>query len=418
MTPGRFGVSLLVYVAVLTPDHAISAQPAAVDSLLRANAYPISYQDGRLSGAALRILSDMADSAQFFALGEEHNTRAIPHFTTALFNLLRETEGFQYLALEEGPYLGRLLSAAARRGGRDSVLALGRRFPNAFHMYTEDELEMIGDIGRASNDRIAPVWGLNQEFGVVPVYTRLSDLAPNAHARATVQQLLTDALRYEGERFQENLHYLPAVARLEHFVRLREMFAPKPGSEIEELIAQTQLSYRIYAPYAAKPAPPSRVFYESGLAREKNMKRLFAARYKEAERRTAAMPKVLVKSGHLHLYRGLSERTEYYSLGNFLSELAIFNGLGSVHIYAIVERPHVREGWLAPFVTAASVGVDILFDLRSLQPLVARNRVADISPQMRRLILGYDAVLLLRDGAQGSLDRLRTPRFRWYPEER
>jgi hypothetical protein len=122
-----------------------------------------------------------------------------------------------------------------------------------------------------------------------------------------------------------------------------------------------------------------------------------------------------VKSGHLHLYRGHSERTELLTLGNFLAELAIFNGFRSTHLYATVDRPYVRDGWLAPFVRAAPAGMDALIDLRDLQPLAARNRIADLSPQVRRLILAYDAVLVFRDSAQGSLDRLRTARFRWYP---
>jgi hypothetical protein len=400
---------------VLGLQDAAHAQAVSLDSLLSAHTYSISYDRGVLAGDGLKALSGMIEGSQFVALGEEHNTRAIPRFTTALFRVLRENHGFQYLALEEGPYIGRLLSAAARTGGHDSVMALARRHANAFHMYTEEELEMAAEVGRSSAESVEPIWGVNQEFGASHVLERLTLLAPNDSARARAQQLLARAQQYEAERFQENVHYLAAVARADDFAELRDSFIPSAGSEADVLLTQLELSRRIYAPFAMRPAPPIQAFHRSGQERERHMKQLLSERLREAQRRTAKVPRVLVKSGHLHLYRGHSERTELLTLGNFLAELAIFNGFRSTHLYATVDRPYVRDGWLAPFVRAAPAGMDALIDLRDLQPLAARNRIADLSPQVRRLILAYDAVLVFRDSAQGSLDRLRTARFRWYP---
>jgi len=199
-----------------------------------------------------------------------------------------------------------------------------------------------------------------------------------------------------------------------HFERLRGVSFRGGASEADWLITQLALSNRIYAPYRSGRAPPPSAFHEAGRARETNMKRLFAERHREAEASRAALPKVLVKSGHLHLYRGLSPRTELYTLGNFLSELAVFHGLESLHLYALVDRPYVRDGWLGPFARAALPGEATLFDLRPLAGWARREEALD--PNVRRLIMGYDVLVFLRDGAAGSLEDLRTPRFRWYPE--
>ena len=407
------GAALLAQTATAVPG-----QEIALETQLSAHAHTIRIAVGDLAGPGGDLLKAAMGNVQFVALGEEHNTRAIPAFTTALFEGLHKRHGFHYLALEEGPYVGQLLSRFARTRGREAALALGLRHPNAFHMYTVEELRMIGDIGRVSTAQGDALWGLNQEFGASHVYLRLTEIAPNDAAKLVAGELLNQALAYEAERFQKNTHYLAQVARPGDFERLRGAFAPEPGSEADRLIAQTALSHRIYAPYAANPPPASEVFHASGLERETNMKHLFAEQYRAATAKGDSLPKVVVKSGALHLYRGLSERTELYTLGNFLSELAIFNGKESFHLWVTVVRVDVREGFLAPFAAAARPSENTLFDLRPLQPGAARNTLPNLDPQLRRLIMGYDALVLLRDGEPGSIEPLRTPNFRWYPEEK
>src|SRR5262249_45835084 len=148
-------------------------------------------------------------------------------------------------------------------------------------MYTEDELNFIADAARASNATTNPVWGLNQMFGAMHVYDRLVQIAPNAKARDIAQQLLGEAKEYEAERFQKNAHYME-LAQPEVFERLHDAFHPAAGSEADFLISQLALSNRIFAPYAAKPRPSADAFYESGEARERNMKLLFASDLRKA----------------------------------------------------------------------------------------------------------------------------------------
>lgn len=414
-------LAALIFGLTLT-TFSVGRQPS-VETLLRANAHPISIRDGDLSGEGARMIASATDGVQFVALGEAHNRRAVHAFGGALFRLLHRGHGFNYLALEEDPYLGRLSSAASRKGGREAMVKLALRYPNAFHLLTEEELEMIGDIGRMSRARAEPIWGLNQVFGAAHIYERLREIAPDANARAVAGRLLDNALEYERERFRKNIHYVAGVAAPADFEQLRAAFRPKAGSEAEWLINQTALSNRIFSPYVTRPRPAPGVFYESGVMRETNMKRLFAERYREAQAKGDGLPKVLAMFGQLHLYRGLSEQTDLFTLGNYLSELAIFNGGQSFHIYMMVDSPAAREGWQGAVIRAVeNVGEKtddgVIVDLRPLKSLaVARNpESAKLDPSLRRLLLGYDAYLYLRDGEAGSIERLKTPNFRAYPD--
>ena len=398
---------------------AVVAQPPTRDDLIRANAYPFKIVDGVLAGPGADLIAKSSEDKEFVALGEEHNRAGVHAFGGALFRHLATQRGFQYLALEEDPYVGRLLSASARSGGRSAVIELARRYPNAFHMYTESEFEMIADAANVSNARSDPIWGLNQVFGAMHIYERLMALAPDAAARAAAERLRDQAREYEGERFQKNVSYMSTVARPEDFAELRKAFHPAAGSEAEFLIEQMALSNRIFAPYVTKPSPAAEAFYESGARREWNMKQLFAEDLRRAQKNGDPNPKVMVMLGQLHLYRGLSERTDLYTLGNFLSELATFEGMQSLHIYSTVNTDFEFKSPRAPLARAALAVLGessgVVIDLRPLVQLARHDSTLD--PQLRHLILAFDFYVLLKNAEQGSYEHLRTPHFRWYPSE-
>jgi hypothetical protein len=387
------------------------------ENLLRANAFPIRIENGKLSGKGADLITASLEDVQFVALGEEHNKRAVHEFGGALFRLLHDRYDFNHLALEEDPYWCKMLSEAAKKGGGAEVVNLALRYPNAFHLPTENEMQMIGEIGKISNAKY-PIWGLNQVFGAAHIYERLARLAPNKTARAAAQKLLDEALEYEKERFGKNVHYIVQIAKPEDFALLRNSFKPRKNSEADFLIEQLALSNRIFAPYVIKPRPSSAVFYESGKMRELNMKRLFAASYKEAQNQGEALPKVLAMFGQLHLYRGLSEHTEQYTLGNYLAELANFNDQKSFHIYTAVDSEYIYKG---AFAGLAKIASEIAKNSGSsgavvdLRPLFDRARTSkDINPELRRLVMSYDVFLFLGDSETGSIKRLETPKFRWY----
>ncbi|MCO6512478.1 MAG: hypothetical protein J5I65_16975, partial [Aridibacter famidurans] len=294
------------------------------DQIVSENTYSFEIKDGKIEGPAAGFLGEATERSQFVAFGEAHNKRAVHRFGGALFELLNRKHGFEHLAIEEDPAWAEMLIPRARKSDSE-LFDLVLKFPNAFHLLTEEEILMIGRISRMSKAK-EPVWGLNQVFSALHIYSRLAEIAPDETSRRVANRLFNEASEYESERFKQNKHYLVEIAKASDFSELRKTFKPRPGTEAEFLISQIELSFNIFAPYGTTPSPPSAVFYESGKKRETNMKRLFADRYREARAESGKDPKVLAMFGHLHLYRGLSERTEQYTLGNLLSELALFNG--------------------------------------------------------------------------------------------
>ncbi|MBK8496863.1 MAG: hypothetical protein IPL50_19115 [Chitinophagaceae bacterium] len=97
------------------------SQISLIDSVIQKNSYVINVENEKLTGPAAEFLAKTAKDCQFMALGEEHNVYDIPIFTTALFALLQQSNGFQYLATEQDPVRSQILSRPEYRGNRDTA---------------------------------------------------------------------------------------------------------------------------------------------------------------------------------------------------------------------------------------------------------------------------------------------------------
>ena len=68
------------------------------------------------------------------------------------------------------------------------------------------------------------------------------------------------------------------------------------------------------------------------------MKQRFMEEYRRAEAADRAAPRVILKFGHWHLYRGVGP-SNLQTLGNFASELARVNGGQSFHVSVHAHNP-------------------------------------------------------------------------------
>ncbi len=287
-------------------------------------------------------------------------------------------------------------------------------------MLSESEVEMFADIGKISSAAVDPLWGVNQAFGAAHILERLLRLAPNSAAERATQALLEQALEYERERFSKNVSYLTDVAKVSDFETLQVAFQATENQETEFLITTLALSHRISAPYASGANPAFGAFFKSGQLREENMKSLFSDRYREAQAAGDTLPKVLVKSGNVHVRRGLTPRSQLNTFGSFLGELAHFNGRGalfiSAHIYndsSVYSIP--KNSWFRPIADAAVEDAWTVFDLRPLQPWIRSRRLGDLPDELSELLRGFDALLIIGGGEQSAVDAFRTPNFNWFP---
>jgi len=374
-------------------------EPKSLDSLLTKHSRFLQFQDGALRGPGLGFLLAEAASAQFVALGEEHNTLEIPQFTTALFRILQSKYGFQYLALEQDPIAGRLVSRPPHRGSRESVGRLSNRYLLGFTFIADQELQMLAEVSGASRGAGNPIWGCDQAFGVTHILDQLLLKVSDREAREFLTQLRDAAQARERVRDLEKDHYMGQESKSEQFARLRVLIRPAKNTELDLLVQSLILSDRIYCHYREDRG------YQNGLEREEYMKGRFLDEYRRAEKVDKKAPRVLLKFGHWHLFRGLGP-SNVQTLGNLVSEFAKANGHDAFHLAIF---PNGRSGeygdlakWADPvprwFARQAKVTEWTLLDLRPLRPFfgrIAKELPADRKDSLRRWLFGFDAALFV-----------------------
>ncbi len=260
---------------------------------------------------------------------------------------------------------------------------------------------MIGRIVEVSTADHDPAWGLDQELGALHILERLAEIAPSRAARARALELAAVARRYEASRTGDTL-YLAQVAVPGDFDDLSRLFHPTPGSEAEFLITSLQRSSRIYHNYTlAQRGQPTG--YENMRERETSMKTRFMEEYRRAQATGDTLPRVLLKLGHWHTYRGIY-RGNVPTFGNFASELAVANGMDSFLMATwVIEGPDEWRNSSA-FISLALPGEQFtLIDFRPLRPYAHQGMIAELSDVWKSLFFRADAALVIRGG------------YRWQP---
>ncbi|MCO6510237.1 MAG: hypothetical protein J5I65_05530, partial [Aridibacter famidurans] len=84
--------------------------------------------------------------------------------------------------------------------------------------------------------------------------------------------------------------------------------------------------------------------------------------------------------------------------------------------YSAVNSEYSLTGSFGALAKAglASGGDGAVIDLRPLFDHARRDKA--MNPELRRMIMSFDAFVIFRDGEWGSVKRFETPNFRWYPE--
>jgi hypothetical protein len=87
--------------------------------------------NGRFVGNAGPALESAIASAQFVLIGEDHITREIPQFTTAVCDLMAP-QGLSAMAVEAGPQLAEFVSSSFGKPGRLArMFAFTQRYPDS-----------------------------------------------------------------------------------------------------------------------------------------------------------------------------------------------------------------------------------------------------------------------------------------------
>jgi hypothetical protein len=389
-------VTLLCLAGNTTAEEKQEPVPLSLETLLRDQALPLRLDGTRASGPGFeRLLANAAES-QFFILAEEHNLLELNRLAVALFDRLHAEAGYEHLVLEQGSVIAGWLDRAAAEGGFDAVANLVRRYPHAPTFATDEEFELVAHVRRTSDSPGPAVWGVDQELAALHILERLAELAPDETARGAVLRLAEEARPHEETRTGD-VHYLYSVADPAAYDALPPLFRAEAGGETEELLAALLRTVRIYQ--GNKTAESS---YLSGREREFSMRARFMERYRQAQSASESTPRALVKMGHWHTLRGFY-RSDVPTFGNFLSEFATAQGLGSVVVSTyVVGSPEAWRNTRGVLARVADPDAILVVDLRPLRPLVHAGRVEEMSDSIRRLIFRADMLLLVGGGQTGS----------------
>ena len=100
---------LFAYTTCLFFSYQIKAQTNNLSEKLSPYLHPMELVDGQLSGPGFEWLKTQAASCDFINFGEGHGIEQVPQIVGGVYQALYP-DGFHYLAVENGPYVGKIVS--------------------------------------------------------------------------------------------------------------------------------------------------------------------------------------------------------------------------------------------------------------------------------------------------------------------
>lgn len=395
------------------------AGESKVDELLRANTHPIVLDEHGVSGPGADLILQLAEDTQFVALGEEHYNRHIPAITTALFTKLQEQYGFRYFMTEQDPVMMELMSRPPARGDLRAVNDLARRYPMGVTFNSDQELEMLADIGRISGAEFDVIWGCDQAAGVTHTLDQLALELDDGRPLAAIQEKREVAAAKEQTRNFQTGHFI-SQADPSWFADLEDAVDPESGSRAAWLIDVLIKGNTVFAYYNRGEQGLVPGYYENNRYREEHLKDLCLDKYRQAEQYDD-YPKSLMKFGSWHLYQGLSP-TRIHTIGDFFSNVARFNGFDflSINFVSLPDDPEASMkniGYAWPFISNLDPEKFAVIDLRPFRHYRNRTLIEETASEewraaykedFIRLVYGYDLLFFIGETQPATFDVVPT----------
>jgi hypothetical protein len=388
----------------------VSAQTTSLAEALVSARYTLTIGANGFSGAGAGVLANAIDQAQFVAIGEDHLTREIPLFTAHVCEQMSR-HGLDAIALEIGADAARFAQSTLGGPNRIELMqALQRKFPESIAIVSDrQENDLLEHCFESAKQSGFQVWGLDQEFEGAAgwLIQSMIDSGSGPKTTAALETMQKDERACAADATKSG-----EATRLYLFTSTDQQIAvARAAIEIDgtpgvlrlfNLLAESRTLYQQH-----------RVdFRASNGARANLLKQNLLRQYIAAATISKSRPRVLLKFGDTHLYKGFNELHEL-NLGNLLPELsAAVGGAGSLHILVLgVSGVHAMYGrygqsfdhagfvmdqdkqyrWLTPAVKAAHHDSWTLYDLRQLR----FGRIAELDTDWERVIYGYDLLVLI-----------------------
>lgn len=393
-----FTVLLLLPAAPIQaqePDSA--AVRAAFDSLVAANTYHATLEDGELTGPGADWLEARGAEVDHFLMSERHGTVQIPAVAATLYERLAD-DGYGPVALEIGPFAARAADEALHRGGYSALKDLITRYegPPIPFLHMSEEARMADRM----TDAGATIWGVDYEFIYsLPMHLdALADQAETDREQEAVQRARKQMMEDWGGESGPAVAAAPPSA----FQSLRAAFEPHGDENALARIDALRESNMIYAPYVRDTTDIT--FFESRTRREALMKEQLVEHIREWEAERGEAPKVFHKNAHTAKHQ---EDDLFIPLGGFMAEWARARDEETFHVMADCTGgtiPKTGQGgggecaaWIggedSPFADHLRDDKVTIIDMRAL-----RARFFDwgfLPDDLRRSIVAIDAYVAI-----------------------
>jgi hypothetical protein len=383
------------------------AKPTLESSLAGAE-YALSIEDGRIAGPGAPVVQTAIAQADFVLLGEDHLSREIPRFAAAVCDAMGASGGLSAMAFESSPAVANFVQESLAGSDRlAKMAALQKRFPDsAAFLDVPDENSLAAHCAAVSQRSGFRIWGLDQEFigSAGWILERMLATAPGPAAKAAILQLQAmeradeAETRKTGDPSKLFMLAVPAEEIAKATAAIEKDGTPATRAAFHELTESREI-------YLANAVGSNL----SNSRRARLMKQNFVAGY-DAAAGSAKPPRVLLKFGDWHLYKGINPLHER-DLGNFVAEFAEGRNQTSLHIMVLgatgthalfagygvplKHEPFVMDQdddykWIKPAMDARKPGAWTLYDLRML-----RFKHLDLGSDWERLIYGYDLLVII-----------------------
>ena len=410
--------SVLALALVAIPLAAQTVHKPTLDEALQQARTPIYLVDGKFSGAGADVFTQAVAQSKFVLLGEDHLTREIPEFASALCDAMHPDA----YAVEAGPEAAGFVNGLLKSPDRIARMAARSKAHanNMAFLDVREENDLAAHCAAASRNQHFQLWGLDQEFigSAGTLLDAMMSTQPGPLARAAIaaaQAKEADADQAVRSSGNPGLLFLPTSTDAD-VKALEDGIKADGNAAAQRLLREFTVSRRIYQ-LNAEGSP------DSNRMRAELLKQHFLEDYSQAKLQSADA-RVLFKFGDDHLGKGFNVLHQR-DLGNFVAELADGEGARSLHVLVLGARgthamfagyakplghqPFVMTDdpeykWIAPAVAdlleqqANKGGKTLtLFDLRTL-----RFRGIELSPEWERIAYGYDLFVLMPELTPGA----------------
>lgn len=361
-----------------------------------------SFSVSDLSDEAFKnFIQPQIEESQFIFFGEQHGIIEVGQATRILYDMARPS-GYHTLCIETDAIAAKTITSFFDTEDAVKVARqLDAKYTFSIPFYAnEDDYNMFENVVRSGGT----LWGIDQtlmtqfrlNFDYMITHTK------SATFKSKLIPLREKAITAFEKTIAEKDFMAPYIFKYDEQTH-QNLLKIAETEEEQEILENFKNTKEIYE-YNF-----NRQYYLNNEVRARLMKRNFMKYYREAQKEEPT-PKVLFKLGGNHAARGLT-RTRVYDIANLGSELAISNGMESLHVLCMgvsgtqnVANPFEPEKAVQSIDASKTLPKEFIdlttnadnkyqiIDTKALRP-----EAHTFSKEVREIIFKYDVIILLKD---------------------